>query len=126
MASSSPNKQRIARSAAILTTSEVAASSLDLNEAFGSQVSVDASFTIGSLTNVILRFYASTDGTTWKPIALGGIVVTETLTASAERAYVMPGLVGWKYFRATAQGTGTVTSSSLTLTYRYLKRGSQF
>lgn len=126
MASSAPNKSKIARSAAILTTSEVAASSLDLNEAFGAQVTVDASFTIGSLTNVVLRFYASSDGVTYKPIALGGTVVSETLTASAERCYTIPGLGGWKYFRVSAQGAGTVTGSSLTLTYRYLKRGSQF
>lgn len=126
MASSAPNKAFAARAAAILTTGEVAASSFDLNNAFDSQVTVDLSFTLGSLTNVIVRFYASSDGVTYKQIAVnGGTLMTETLTASAERCYVVPPLAGWKQFRITLQGTGTVTSSSATATYRYLRRGSQ-
>jgi hypothetical protein len=125
MASSAPNKSVAARAAAILTTSEVAATALDLNDTFGANVTVDLSFTIGSLTNVIARFYASSDGVTYKPIAIGGTVMTETITASAQRCYVMPSLAGWKYFRVSLQGTGTVTSSSAAVTYRYQKRGSQ-
>lgn len=125
MASSAPNRSRIARSAAILTTSEVAAATFDLNEAFNSQVTVDFSFTIGSATNVIVRFYASTDGTTFDPVYNGTTALTETLTASAERCYVVPPLSGWKNFRISVQGTGTMTSSSAAATYRYLRRGSQ-
>ncbi len=125
MASSAPNKSKVGRAAAILTTAEVAATALDLNDSFGANVSVDLSFTLGSLTNVIVKFYASSDGVTYKPIAIGGVVMTETLTASAERCYVLPSLAGWKYFRASVQGTGTVTGSSATITYRYQKRGSQ-
>ena len=125
MASSAPNKSKVGRSAAILTTGEVAAASLDLNDTFGANVSVDLSFTIGSLTNVIVRFYASSDGVTYKPISIGGVVMAETLTASAERCYVLPSLAGWKYVRASLQGTGTVTSSSAAIVYRYQKRGSQ-
>ena len=126
MASSAPNRSQVARSAAILTTGEVAASAFDLNNAFNSQVTVDLSFTIGSLTNVIVRFYASMDGVTYDPIAVnGGTVMTETLTASAERCYVIPPLSGWKNFRISLQGTGTVTSSTANASYRYLRRGSQ-
>jgi hypothetical protein len=126
MASSAPNRSLAARAAAILTTSEVAAASFDLNNAFNSEVSVDLSFTIGSLTNVVIRFYASMDGVTYKAIAVnGGTLMSETLTASAERCYVVPPLAGWKQFRVTLQGTGTTTSSSATVTYRYLRRGSQ-
>jgi len=125
MASSAPNKAFVGRSAAILTTGEVAGASFDLNNAHESAVTVDLSFTLGSLTNVIVRFYASTDGVTFDPIASPATVVTETLTASAERCYVLPSLAGWKFFRATAQGTGTVTSSSCAFSYRYLNRGSQ-
>lgn len=125
MASSAPNKSRIGRTAAILTTSEVAATALDVNETFGANVSVDLSFTIGSLTNVIVRFYASTDGVTYKSIAVGGVEMAETLTASAERCYVLPSLAGWKYIRASVQGTGTVTGSSAAIVYRYQRRGSQ-
>jgi hypothetical protein len=126
MASSAPNRSQVARTAAILTTSEVAATAFDLNNAFNSQVCVDLSFTIGSLTNVIVRFYASMDGVTYDPIVVnGGTIMTETLTASAERCYVVPPLAGWKNFRITLQGTGTATSSTANASYRYLRRGSQ-
>lgn len=125
MAASAPNKAQVARSAAILTTGEVAATAFDLNNAWGSQVTVDLSFTIGSLTNVIVKFYASTDGTTYDPVSLGTTVMSETLTASTERCYTVPALPGWKWFRISLQGTGTATSSTANATYRYLKRGSQ-
>jgi hypothetical protein len=126
MASSAPNRSAVARAAAILTTGEVAGSAFDLNNAFNSQVTVDLSFTIGSLTNVIVRFYASMDGVTYDPIVVnGGTIMTETLTASAERCYVVPALSGWKQFRISLQGTGTTTSSTANATYRYLRRGSQ-
>lgn len=125
MASSAPNKAWIGRAAAVLTTAEVAGTSLDLNTTYASTVSVDVDFTLGSLTNVVLRFYASMDGSTWKQIVSAGSVLSETLTASATQAFSMPHLAGWKFFRATAQGTGTVTSSSCDFTYRYLQQGSQ-
>lgn len=125
MASSASNKAFVGRSAAILTTGEVAGNAFDLNNAYQSQVCVDFSFTIGSLTNVIVRFYASMDGTTYDPIYNGTTAITETLTASGERCYVLPPLSGWKYFRVSVQGTGTVTSSTANFSYRYLRRGSQ-
>lgn len=126
MASSASNKSLAARAAAILTTGEVAATAMDLNEAWGGNVNVQLDFTIGSLTNVIVKFYVSMDGTTYVPIAAPtGAVMTETVTATATRAYAVGNLAGWKFFRATLTGTGTVTSSSATLTYRYLRRGSQ-
>jgi hypothetical protein len=125
MASSAPNRSLPARAAAILTTAEVAATRVDLNEAWGATVAVDVDFTIGSLTNVIVRFYVSTDGTTYFPLDISGAAgVSYTLTATGTRA-VAVSAPGWKFFRATAQGTGTVTSSSLTINYRYLRRGSQ-
>ena len=125
MASQAPNKVLAARAAAILTTAEVAASALDLNEAWGSHVTVQLDFTIGSLTNVVVRFYASMDGVTYVPIAAGSAMMTEPVTATATRIYAPSSLSGWKFFRASLQGTGTVTSSSATLNYRYLRRGSQ-
>lgn len=125
MASSAPNKSLVARAAAILTTGEVAATAFDLNKAWGSTVNVALDFTLGSLTNVIVRFYASADGTTYVPISDGTALLTETLTATATRVYAVPALVGWKNFRVTLQGTGTTTSSSATVTYRWLQRGSQ-
>ena len=125
MASSAPNKAFAARAAAILTTGEVAATAIDLNEAWGGKVSVALDFTIGSLTNVIVRHYVSMDGTTYYPLATGTAVLTKTVSATATRAYSMTDMGGWKFYRATLQGTGTVTSSTATLTYRYLRSGSQ-
>lgn len=126
MASSASNKQFVARSAAILTTGEVAASAFDLNKSWGSTVTVDLDFTKGSLTDVTIRFYASIDGTTYKPIAVnGGTLMTEALSANATRCYVVPSLAGWKFFRVSLQGSGTTTSSSATVSYRYLAVGTQ-
>lgn len=126
MASASPNKVLAARAAAILTTGEVAGAALDLNEAYASRVTVQLDFTLGSLTNVIARFYVSMDGTTYVPVsAPTGALMTETVTATATRCYSVGALGGWKFFRATLQGTGTATSSTATLNYRYLRRGSQ-
>ena len=82
MASSAPNKAFLGRTAAILTTGEVAGNAFDLNNAHEACVTVDLSFTIGSLTNVIVRFYVSMDGTTYDPIAVNGTLTTETITAS--------------------------------------------
>jgi hypothetical protein len=118
-------KSQVGRAAAILTTSEVAGAALDLAQVHDSHVTVDLSFTIGSLTNVVVRFYASMDGTTYDPIYNGTTAVTETITASGERAYVLPRLSGWKKMRVSVQGTGTVTSSSAAFTYRWLRKGSQ-
>lgn len=126
MASSAPNKQLAARAAAILTTAEVAATALDLNKSYGSNVTASLDFTIGSLTNVTVRHYVSIDGTTYYPIVVdGGTVMSEVLTASSTRAYVMPSLAGWKYYRMTLQGSGTATSSTASITYRYLAAGTQ-
>lgn len=125
MASSSPNKSLAARAAAILTTGEVAATSLDLNEAFGSKANVQVDFTIGMLTNVIVRFYVSMDGTNFYTLfGPSGAVLTQTLTASSTLGIPVEA-VGWKFLRVSAQGTGTVTGSSAAITIRYLRRGSQ-
>ena len=127
MAANHPNRTMAARAAAILTLTEVAAAKLDLNETFMSSAAIDVAFTLGSLTNVVLRFLASMDGTAWDtvyvPAGTGPLVVT--LTASGDVAIAVPLLPGYKFFRVTAQGTGVVTGSSLALAYRYLRRGSQ-
>lgn len=125
MASSFPNGSSPGRTAAILTTGEVAGSAMDLNKAHEGQCTVDLSFTLGSLTDITVRFYASMDGTTYDPIYINGAAITEVLTASAERCYVMPSLAGWKFFRVSVQGNGTLTNSTCNFLYRYLKAGSQ-
>lgn len=125
MASNAPLKSLAARASAVLTASEVAATRLDLTEVWGGAVSVHLDFTIGMLTNVIVKHYVSMDGTTYVPVASGSAVLTETITATGTRAYSLTGLGGWKFYRATLQGTGTVTNSLAALTYRYLRRASQ-
>lgn len=116
------SKQQVGRAAAVLTTSEVAGTALKLDRVRDKRVSVDFTFTLGSLTNVVVLFYVSMDGTTYEPLYDGATALTETLTADGERAYQMPQLAGWKYFRASVNGTGTVTGSSCAFTYRYDKR----
>lgn len=125
MASSNSNVSYPGRTAAILTTGEVAGTALDLNNAHESHCTVGLSFTIGSLTNITVRFYASMDGTTYDPIYVNGATIAEVLTASAERCYVMPALPGWKFFRVSVQGSGTTTSSTCNFAYRMLRKGSQ-
>lgn len=117
----------VGRAAAVLTTGEVAATTLNLltEKPHDAEVAVQISFTIGSLTNCAFRFYASVDGTNFDLIYVGGTASTITMTASDDICVVMPPLSGYKYFRASAQGSGTVTSSSATITYRWLRRGSQ-
>lgn len=114
------------RTAALLTTSEVAGFALKLERCQDSRVTVDIGFTIGSLTNVKVRFYASMDNSTYDLItAPSGDDMEYTWTASKERACIVPPLDGWKYFRVSLQGTGTATGSTATYKYRYLLRGSQ-
>lgn len=120
-------KSMIGRAAAILTTSEVAATAFAImGNAAESEVLVDLRFTLGSLTNGIVRFYAldPQDGTTWVPIQDTAGNVSYTLTASTDRMFHIraPGV---NSIRASIQGTGTVTSSSATITYRYRGKGAR-
>lgn len=126
MGSNAYSKSQAARAAAILTNTEVAAGTLDLNGSVKDQrVTLQVAFTLGSLTNVILRLYGSVDGSTWVPCAFAdGTTVSKTLTADTTALYSVAPLPGVNFFRATAQGTDTLTSSSLTLTYRWRRAGS--
>jgi hypothetical protein len=125
MASASANKAFVARAAAILTTGEVAGTSFELNNAWGSKVAVQVDFTLGMLTNEIVRFYVSNDGTNFYTLyGPSGAVLTQTLTASATITIPVQA-VGWRFLRVSVQGTGTLTASTTTLTLRYLRRGSQ-
>jgi hypothetical protein len=109
----------VGRAATILTTGEVVGATLDLQStSLDHAVTVELDFTLGSLDNEIVRFYGSSDNVTFRPISVDGTVLTETLTANATRCYVVR-VPGIRYFRASVQGTGTVTSSSCAYTYRY-------
>jgi hypothetical protein len=115
----------VGRASLVLTTGEVAGAAMKLANAHNAQVTVDLDFTIGSLTNVIARFYASMDGTTYDLIYDSGNATSLTLTGSDTVAVPMPSLAGYKFFRASVQGTGTVTSSLCAFNYRWLRKGSQ-
>ncbi len=128
MANSAPNRSLVARASAILTNAAVAATKLDLNEAADGSVKVQVDFTVGMLTNVILRGYVSPDNVTWYQLFSGdstSLAALCTLTGTNTICLNMPSLGGMKWFRMTAEGTGTLTSSLLTLTYRYLRRGTR-
>jgi hypothetical protein len=117
---------KLGRASAVLTTSEVAGTAIDLDLCKNKQVVVDFGFTLGMLTNVTARFYGSTDGTNYFLLADLAVPGTSSivLTASTDRFYVMPPLPGVKWFRVSVQGSGTVTSSLCDFTYLYDRRGS--
>lgn len=108
----------VGRAAAILTNSEVKSTSLDMQTTADGRVTVDLSFTLGSLTNMIVIFYGSADDITFDPLSDGVIAATVTLTANTERMYTFS-LPGIRYFAVGVTGTDTLTSSSCAITYRY-------
>lgn len=108
----------VGRAAAILTNSEVFSTALDMANTLDGGVTIDVDFTKGSLTNMILVIYGSSDDVTYKPIYFGVTAATETITANATRLYnIKP--AGVRYVKVGVTGTGTVTSSSCTITYLY-------
>lgn len=123
------NRNLVARASAILTTGEVAGTIIDLNDMSPAGLALFYDFTIGSLTNVIIRVYVATDAapTTWIPLLFvpTGTAIAATVTATATGAISLPPAPGFKWMRVTAQGTGTVTSSLLALTWYYLRRGAR-
>lgn len=108
----------VGRAAAILTTSAVASNTVQVGNTSDGNVLVYADFTKGSLTNVIINPQVSDDGTNWYDLTTPGAL---TLTADGAKAFSCP-CGGAKYFRCTATGTGTVTSSSLALKFGYTDR----
>ncbi len=108
----------VGRAAAILTNGEVFGADLDLHGALNQEGTVDFSFTIGSLTNCILRFYAGPSAAPTNPLHLDGIKQEYTITATSSGSFAFR-CPGSRYFRASVEGTGTVTDSSASFTYRY-------
>lgn len=122
MASPAANKVVTARAAAILTTGAVDASIFTLPKAWAERLAVDMRFTLGSLTNCTFAFYvADKDQTAWIPIESAGGNVSWVPTASGNRSVVIEA-PGWSFFKVTCQGSGTVTSSSATVYYRWITR----
>lgn len=121
MSSPSGNRVVTARAAAILTTGAVSASTFILNRAWGSKLCVDIRFTLGSLTNCTFAYYVSMDESTWVPVADSGGNLTYVPDANATKTVLIEA-PGWSYFKTTAQGSGTTTSSSATIYYRWITR----
>ena len=125
MASQAPNQTLAARASAVLTTGEVAATRMDVNEACNGVINVQIVFTLGMLTNCTFRYMVSMDGTTYYPIKSLGAGVA-SVVPTADSTYVETfNAAGYKWFRVSAQGSGTVTSSLAAIDYRWHKRGSQ-
>ena len=124
MASSFANRSQIVRAAAILTNGEVKTTAFDFNQTDGATVTVRIQFTKGSLTNGIFKFYVSDDGVTWSTLEDGAGNVLRTLTADTDECVVL-WAPGKKFLSIGVTGTGTVTSSTSTVTFAWLRRGSQ-
>ena len=109
------------RTAAILTNSYVAGTVLDMVH-FNNQVTLHVSFTKGSLTSAEIKIEFSQDGTNYTQetnLSITGGTTTwtlaeNTMTATGNYTYSMP--IKSKYVKISAKGTGTVTSSSLSIT----------
>ena len=118
-------KKQAARAAAILTNGEDAANAFLTEKSDNGAVAVQLNFTLGSLTNVIIKFYGSADGTNYYAVNEPYVGISETLTASTNKFYTFPALPGLKRFRVSLTGTGTLTNSTATVSYHYFQRGSQ-
>lgn len=108
----------VGRADAIPTNAEVFGADLDLHNAVNQEGTVDFAFTLGSLTNCILRFYAGPAAAPTNPLHLDGIKQEYTITATSSGSFAFR-CPGSRYFRASVEGTGTVTDSSASFTYRY-------
>ena len=115
------------RAAAILTGSYVAGTVIGplttlSNPALQNQLNVMVAFTIGSLTTAEIKVEYSVDGTTYFQDtfeAISGGTATMTLGAyqlSATGNYVISIPIKFPYIKISAKGTGTATSSEMTIT----------
>lgn len=116
---------KVGRASAVLTTGEVSGASLRLDDVWGGEVVTQFSFTLGMLTNVTLRAYVSMDGSTWFQLSDDDGSVWSTVPTADRTGAVIHHCAGWKFFKMSAQGSGTVTNSLLDFTHRFLKVGSQ-
>jgi len=106
------------RAAAILTTGEVFGADCDMSAALDGRVTVDFSFTIGSLDSVTVTAYAGNAATPTDVLYVNGVLQQISLTGDTEAALVYDA-PGCSVFRLSVQGVGTVTDSSCDFTYRF-------
>lgn len=83
-------------------------------------ISVDLVAVIGSLTNYTATPQVSMDGTNWSTLTDPGAL--GTITASGSFGFAC-NCKGWKWFRVAMSSTGTTTSSSAAINYRYSTAG---
>lgn len=108
------------RTAAILTGSYVAGTVLE-NAHNYNQLVVLVSFTIGSLTTAEIKVEFSPDNSTWYQETFGSVSSgTDTLTVGehsigATGKFRIPVAIKDRYIRISAKGTGTATSSTMTI-----------
>lgn len=105
----------VGRAAAVLTNAAVASNVVPVNATVDGGIQVYCNFTLGLLTNVIINPQVSEDGTNWYDVTSPGAL---TITATGKKAFLVYAN-GAKQFRVTATGTGTVTSSSLSIDFGY-------
>jgi major membrane immunogen (membrane-anchored lipoprotein) len=120
------------RSAAILTNSYVAATTIGIQGNGGTkslkesvseqgQLQLYVDFTKGSLTSGEIKVEFSADNTNWyqeTTISISGGTQTMTVaeyTTTAGGAFRLEVPIKDKFIRVSAKGTGTVTSSSMTI-----------
>ena len=109
------------RAAAILTTSEVLSTAYPLAKSTDDRsVMVEIAFTLGSLDIAGFNFYVSTsEGGTYVPLAIEGGATSLSLDATGNIA-VRVDAPGYSHLKVGAIGYGTATSSSATITARYV------
>lgn len=116
-------KQIDVRAAAILTNAFVAGTVLGPTERLEDyeQLVILVSFTIGSLTTCEVKLEFSNDGVTYYQETFEDLAGTNATASLGQHQYSATGNytierpIKFRYVRVSAQGTGTVTSSSLTL-----------
>lgn len=114
------------RSAAILTTSYVGTTALQSDGGHNQAVFL-IDFTIGSLTDVLVKAQMSADGSTWFDAPIKGSGTTSgseyqqplladvgKIAATGTYVYQVP-MLGLPYCRLALKGEGTTTSSSATV-----------
>jgi hypothetical protein len=113
--------QKSVRAAAILTNSYVAGTVIDSAHEYN-QLIVLVDFTKGSLTSGEIKVEFSPDGTTYYQETFQAVstgTATETLgvhTIAADGKYRISIPIMDRYIKISANGTGTVTSSSMAIT----------
>ena len=109
------------RSAAILTTSYVAATTIEQAGRFN-QLALLLAYTQGSLTSLEIKIEFSMDGTTFfreTVTSVSGGTSTLSMneyTFTSTGNIVIPLPAFYDFIKVSAKGTGTVTSSSLAIT----------